>query len=443
MSAEPDNTIEKALRDYARKRREQPGAPEGLHAANRRLLQAEVQRSYGASSHPNPQVEKRLAWWFRWQGLASLGTAVIALCGVVVWWAYQDSSSQMQLAQGALPLQTSDNRRNLSEATDQNQLSLLTKRTESEPNLSRFSSVPPPPAAVSPPNLSPSLPPLVSSPAAPAAVTADAVAEQPKRPAESARTPEPRLASAPAPAPPSPAAARRDRGGLGETGTTAKDLALPAQPARVETLHFRQVSEERPLAKTEVSRAQSLEREKRAFNPTDQGVLNEFRLQHSHGQLTILDQDGSEYRGVLSAAPEPARLGLATSTKPSSRGKTISQPGNPETGSAESVGSTQYHFLASGTNRSLQQPMRLEGQLRSSRPLQSPALSNTHGSSPITSKPQASMAVSATETANGLGWEFQSAVSIGTQRPVNLKAIQIPSDARSLQPNAIPPRPNR
>ncbi len=142
MSAEPDNTIEKALRDYARKRREQPGAPEGLHAANRRLLQAEVQRSYGASSHPNPQVEKRLAWWFRWQGLASLGTAVIALCGVVVWWAYQDSSSQMQLAQGALPLQTSDNRRNLSEATDQNQLSLLTKRTESEPNLSRFSSVP-------------------------------------------------------------------------------------------------------------------------------------------------------------------------------------------------------------------------------------------------------------------------------------------------------------
>ncbi|MBL9169162.1 MAG: hypothetical protein JNN07_15585 [Verrucomicrobiales bacterium] len=443
MSAEPDNTIEKALRDYARRRREQPGAPEGLHAANRRLLQSEVQRSYGAPSHPNPQVEKRLAWWFRWQGLASLATAVIALCGVVVWWAYQDSGSQMQLAQGVLPLQTSENRRNLSEATDLNQPSPLKKRAESEPNSSRYSSVPPPPAAVSPPNLSPSLPPVVSSPAAPAAVAADAIAEQPKRPAESARTPETRLASAPAPAPPSPAAARRDRGGLGETATAAKDLALPAQPARVETLHFRQVSEETPLAKSEFSRAQSLEREKRKPNPQDQGVLNEFRIQHSHGQLTILDQDGSEYRGYLSATPEPDRLGLATSTKPSSRGNTLSQPGNQETGSAEAVGSTQYHFLASGTNRSLQQPMRLEGQLRSSRPLQSPALSNTHGSPQVTSKLQTSTAGSATETASGLSWEFQSAVSIGTQRPVNLKAIQIPTEARSLQPNAIPRRPNR
>src|SRR5689334_3745508 len=45
--SEPERPIEKELRTYAEKRREQAGAPLELHPATRRLLQGEVVRRFG------------------------------------------------------------------------------------------------------------------------------------------------------------------------------------------------------------------------------------------------------------------------------------------------------------------------------------------------------------------------------------------------------------
>src|SRR5712664_201477 len=44
MSTEPERDIEKTLKAYAKKRREEAGAPLEMHPATRRLLQGEVTR---------------------------------------------------------------------------------------------------------------------------------------------------------------------------------------------------------------------------------------------------------------------------------------------------------------------------------------------------------------------------------------------------------------
>ena len=57
---DPERPIEKMLRDCAKKRRDEAGAPIELHPANRRLLQAEVARH---APKPNPQAR-----WFNFPG---------------------------------------------------------------------------------------------------------------------------------------------------------------------------------------------------------------------------------------------------------------------------------------------------------------------------------------------------------------------------------------
>jgi hypothetical protein len=51
-----ERPIEKLLRRYAKKRRDETGAPAELHPANRRALQAEVARQF-------PKAQRRTGWW--------------------------------------------------------------------------------------------------------------------------------------------------------------------------------------------------------------------------------------------------------------------------------------------------------------------------------------------------------------------------------------------
>ena len=74
-----ERPIEKLLRRYAQKRRDEAGAPAELHPANRRALQAEVTQQY-------PQVQRRGGWW---AGLSLLmsrklayAVAAVAVIGV-------------------------------------------------------------------------------------------------------------------------------------------------------------------------------------------------------------------------------------------------------------------------------------------------------------------------------------------------------------------------
>src|ERR1041385_2415992 len=83
MPSDPDNhRMDDALKGFAKKRREDAGAPFELHPATRQLLQGEVARTY-----PKPVPGKRS--WLRliamfWPRLA-FATAVFAVLGVVCW----------------------------------------------------------------------------------------------------------------------------------------------------------------------------------------------------------------------------------------------------------------------------------------------------------------------------------------------------------------------
>ena len=69
-----ERPIEKLLRRFAKKRRDEAGAPAELHPANRRLLQAEVARQF-------PKAQPRAGWW---AGLSLLLNRKLAFAVAVV-----------------------------------------------------------------------------------------------------------------------------------------------------------------------------------------------------------------------------------------------------------------------------------------------------------------------------------------------------------------------
>jgi hypothetical protein len=77
---EPERPIEKELRDFAKKRREEAGAPFELHPATRRLLQGEVARQFGKNPRARRTFLQALAT--SWPKLA-WGAAVVGLMAVI------------------------------------------------------------------------------------------------------------------------------------------------------------------------------------------------------------------------------------------------------------------------------------------------------------------------------------------------------------------------
>ena len=82
MANEPERPIEKLLRDAAKKRRDEAGAPLELHPATRRLLQGEAARKFAAAQRTNRSL---------FQGLGQLwprfvwGVGMLAVLTVTVW----------------------------------------------------------------------------------------------------------------------------------------------------------------------------------------------------------------------------------------------------------------------------------------------------------------------------------------------------------------------
>lgn len=76
MSTEPERPIEKLLRSYARKRREQAGAPLELHPVNRRLLHAEI-ASRKRTEKPESGRTFSLLGRLLWGGAACAVMAII------------------------------------------------------------------------------------------------------------------------------------------------------------------------------------------------------------------------------------------------------------------------------------------------------------------------------------------------------------------------------
>lgn len=95
---EPERPIEKLLRVFAKKRRDQAGAPLEMSPVTRRLLQGEVARR--ASKGGKESVFLMLVAWLRRRTAFALGVA--AVVGIGVWWLQSltgTRTSEMRMAQ--------------------------------------------------------------------------------------------------------------------------------------------------------------------------------------------------------------------------------------------------------------------------------------------------------------------------------------------------------
>src|SRR5437764_15327255 len=82
MPAEPDNSkIEELLKTYAKKRREEMGAPIELHPATRKMWQGEVARQRPATP---PERKSFFSSFLRFWPRLAVGGAVVVLLSLVL-----------------------------------------------------------------------------------------------------------------------------------------------------------------------------------------------------------------------------------------------------------------------------------------------------------------------------------------------------------------------
>jgi hypothetical protein len=96
MAAEPEKKMEESLHAYARKRREEAGAPLEMHPATRRILQGEVAKLRAAQPEPRPWWQSFLMMWPRFA--ATVGMVAVLAAGVWVF-TQSESAKQTEIAQ--------------------------------------------------------------------------------------------------------------------------------------------------------------------------------------------------------------------------------------------------------------------------------------------------------------------------------------------------------
>src|SRR5262245_13246382 len=110
---ESERPIEKLLRAFAKKRRDEAGAPLELHGATRRLLQAEVARRKG-KSQPEGGFFPGLLKWLRPQLAFGLCIIAVLLVGAVVLLPlFNQSKTRSQFAQAPTATEERLERNNL------------------------------------------------------------------------------------------------------------------------------------------------------------------------------------------------------------------------------------------------------------------------------------------------------------------------------------------
>src|SRR3954462_14497704 len=79
---EPERPIEKLLRDWAKRRREDTKAPIEMHPATRRMLQGEAARKFGQTARPARSLS---AWVTAFWPRIAWGLGVFAVLAVAAW----------------------------------------------------------------------------------------------------------------------------------------------------------------------------------------------------------------------------------------------------------------------------------------------------------------------------------------------------------------------
>jgi hypothetical protein len=300
MPEKPENQIEQLLRGYADQRRETAGRPLELHPAERQRLQEEVQRTFGQPR----RAPHGLNWLaLLWPRLAA-GLAIFALLLTLVLLIPRGTERPLAMAPAA----------------------------DGEPFVELAERVTP-------------VPPATPAPAEPAKDNqqlSKALAE-PAVKATAVQT-ESRLQA--------DASLRGQT--LSESGTSG---AVLAERQRVLAANEVALQSAPPGYAQNFSQLNDSRSFRQNFNsPPAPRVLNSFRLEQTGRTVRIIDDDGSIYLGEVQppASPQAAEAAPAGKMKPAA--SSIS-------GSTATAGSgqSQWHFRASGTNRSLNQLVIFEG----------------------------------------------------------------------------------
>lgn len=325
MAEQPERPIERLLRDTGKQR--VPSEPLELHGATRRLLQAEVARTYG-------QAEGTAwSWWanLRWTPKLAWACSAVLLIGIGTWIF-------------------------MSSTNGTGRQSLLANKQEAvPPALQADRPAPNLPQERAPAKESTTL--LANNPAAPVQDKAVDLVEQTASQTGALAAPsialarseaaknlveQRELASAPA-ASSAPPIASASGGAVARYGLASRAMPALKDNYRLD-LSQRFVLEEANQLKT-------------AASPGTSAVLVSFQLERTGSEVRVTDRDGSVYIGLTTNSATALQPDGSTTTAPafSQVGATVTIP--PKAASS----ARDFFFEVSGTNRTLQQPVVFSG----------------------------------------------------------------------------------
>ncbi|HEY1171542.1 MAG TPA: hypothetical protein VGH19_09250 [Verrucomicrobiae bacterium] len=412
MSQEPEKDIEKQLREHAEKRRAAAGDQVELHPATRAMLQGEVARTYGttsAAAAATAHEKSARPWWSYWPGLLFASCCVMLLA---VFTMKPGSQNEMDFAQapGTPPAATAISAE-MAPTSPQPAAFALDAGAPPSPREAMESVVFDPQG----PTLKKEMPftyaetkssarqagtapkDAVMSVFEPAKLKADALAATPAvtrpLPANTASAPLVVTVAAPASAPISSASItmREDLTEKPAPTIAAKRMAVTALPppapsapsASVPAPDVAQAAEKAKVALPSDNTGQRFEQipsragmRRNLQSPPSPEVLEQFQVQQNGNELKITDNDGSVYLGSL-ITPEEANRNQEARDEVAkdnariqmNRGgalrdtRTASEAENLRTRSAlaESNANIDRYFRATGMNRTLNQPVVIDG----------------------------------------------------------------------------------
>jgi hypothetical protein len=404
-----ERPIEKLLRAFARKRRDQAGQGFELHPAARRLLQGEVARRYGrAGSAPAPRGWAR--FWPR-VAFAAATLAVLVFAVVLVLPSKRNPEQPVSLAksESAEPLTAQTRAAPAVAPARTTALDALADKKLSAPSVQLAASQPasPPPATAAPagtprlarePFSNEELPGRAEAALAYGTKAGGGALNAPAAaPAAVPSAPAPAAVSVKAAAPVERSFAIGAKDSNRALAESEPKLALTESQAQVQPADrfasdallrkTRSDADARGFAVREESAAQnwgfdrSTQRQSfanqiagptRARRKPDaaQAVLNSFQLEQRGPEIRIVDKDGSVYTGLVQAVPAampPATSGTTTVAARSAKTKPAAS-GEPRSAGSQTFGASplapSLNFTVRGTNVTMRQAVVFAGNLQ-------------------------------------------------------------------------------
>lgn len=403
MPDTPERDIEKQLRQHAEQRRAAAGGA-SLHPATRRLLQAEARRQWGGRRAGRP----RAGWWRRFGPRLAFAVGMLALLGVAAALLFNLGGNQAtnfakldERAPAAVP---GDAEGALAFADDAG----ARPATEDVVAGGALTGGPTPTPA----------PASAAGSASRAFSAADTLAAREVAPVSQAQF----FGG-------TTLAARPD-GQVGESrmkvaAAAAGTLGVDAATDRPQSGMFALTGQAAPGV-TQAFRNAAIPEGERAVATDVPPVLNHFTVAQDGDTLTVVDEDGSVYRGNVVPLPEATAEGvLGFATRDGGLSRATATATAPVTTRAEPGGEVAqgWQFQVEGTNLSLRQRVVFNGQFWQNAP---PALANNARNFQRQAPMQADMnAPGRAATQDTLNHFIQGRVQVGNQRETELNAIPV------------------